>query len=108
MIASLMRQGLYGESIGIDEECFSENDWMNECDASFGTISLGISPSLCYLSRSIEDPKELWTSLDRTFGMIDEDHNSTLDSTSSTVSILDPKLSASTLFDEVVQDEEEP
>ena len=45
--------------------------------------------------------------MDRTFGMIDEDHNSTLESTSSTISILDPKISASTLSDEVVQDEEE-
>ena len=39
--------------------------------------------------------------------MIDEDHNITLESTSSTISILDPKISASTLSDEVVQDEEE-
>ena len=45
--------------------------------------------------------------MDRTFGNIDEDHNSTLESTSSTISILDPKISASTLSDEVVQDEEE-
>ena len=39
--------------------------------------------------------------------MIDEDHNSTLESTSSTISILDPKIPASTLSDEFVQDEEE-
>ena len=30
-----------------------------------------------------------------------------MESTSSTISIIDPKISASTLFDEVVQDEEE-
>ena len=78
MIASLMRRGLYGVSIRLSEECFSENDWLNECDSDFGTIALGLSPSLRYLSRSIEDPKELWTRLDRTFGKIDEDHNSTL------------------------------
>ena len=62
-------------------------------------MKLALSPSLCYLSRSIKDPQELWARLDRTFG-------STW-STSSTISILDPKSSASTLFDEVVQDEEE-
>ena len=45
--------------------------------------------------------KELWTRLDRTFG-IDSRW-----STSSTRSILDPKISASTLSDEVVQDKEE-
>ena len=45
--------------------------------------------------------KELWTRLDRTFG-IDSRW-----STSSTISILDPKISASTLSDEVVQDKEE-
>ena len=39
--------------------------------------------------------------------MIDEDHNNTLESTSSTISILDPKISASTLSNEVVQNEEE-
>ena len=66
-----------------------------------------LSPSLHYLSRSIEDPKELWTRLDRTFQNIDEDHNITLESTSSTIIVPDPKFSASTLYDEVVQDEEE-
>ena len=45
--------------------------------------------------------KELWTRLDITFG-IDSRW-----STSSTISILDPKISASTLSDEVVQDKED-
>ena len=103
MIAYLKRQGLYVVSIGLGKECFSENDWLNKCDGDFGRIALGLSPSLRYLTRSIEDPKELWTRLDRTFGMIDEDHNITLERISSTISILDPKFSASTLSDEVVQ-----
>ena len=70
-------------------------------------MKLALSPSMHYLSRSIEDPQELWTRLDRTFGMIDEDHNSTLERISNTISILDPKFLASTLSDEVVQDKEE-
>ena len=70
-------------------------------------MKLALSPSLCYLSRSIKDPQELWTRLDRTFGMINEDHNSTLESTSRTISIIYPKISSSTLSDEVVQDEEQ-
>ena len=45
--------------------------------------------------------KELLTRLDRTLG-IDSRW-----STSSTISILDPKISSSTLSDEVVQDKEE-
>ena len=94
-------------SIGLGEEFFSENDWLNECDASFGTMTLALSPSLRYLSRSIEDPKELWTRLDITFGKIDEDHNSTLEITSSTIRVPDPKLLASILSNEFVQDEEE-
>ena len=102
-----MRQGLYQVSIGLNKECFTKNYWLNKCDGSFVTIAMGLSPSLHYLIRSIEDPKELWKRLDRTFGMIYEDHNSTLESTSSTIRILDPKISASTLSDEVVQDEEE-
>ena len=100
MISSLMRQGLCRVSIGIDRECFSKIGWLNESDGAFGTIAMGLSPSLRYLIRSIEDPKELWTRLDRTFGMIYEDHNSTLESTSSTISILDPKIFASTLSNE--------
>ena len=79
-------------SIGLIEECFSENDWLNKCDGDFGTIALGLSPSLRYVIRSFEDPKKLWTRLDRTFGMIDEDHNITLERIYSTISILDPKL----------------
>ena len=46
MISSLMGQGLYRVSIGLGEECFSENDWLNKCDGAFGTIALGLSPSL--------------------------------------------------------------
>ena len=114
MNASPMRQGLYGVSIGLDEEFFSENEWLNKCDSYFVTIATGLSPNLLYLIRSIEDPKEfiedpkeLWTRLDRTFGRIDEDHNSTLESIYRTIILLNPKISASTLFDQVVQDEEE-
>ena len=59
MIASLMRRGLYGVYIRLGEECFSENDWLNKCDGAFGAIAMGLSSSLCYLSRSIEDLKEL-------------------------------------------------
>ena len=107
MISSLMRQGLCRVSIGLGKECFSKINWLNKSDGAFGTIATGLSPSLRYLIRSIEDPKELWTRLDRTFGMIYEDHNSTLDSRSSSIIILDPKILASTLSDEVVQDKEE-
>ena len=109
MIIFLNRQDLYWVSDGFRRESFeSENDWLNACDAAFGIMKLALSPSLRYnLSRSIKHPQELWTRLDRTFGMIDEDHNSTLESTSSTISILDKKISASTLSNEFVQDEEE-
>ena len=105
MIASLKRQYLYEVSIGLGEESYvSMNDWRNACDGYFGTIGPTLSPSLCYLGRSIEDPKELWTRLDRTFGKIDEDHNSTLESTSSTIRVPAPNFLASTLSAEVVQD----
>ena len=102
-----MRKGLCRVSIGLDKECFSNIDWINNSDGAFGTIAMGLSRSLRYLIRSIEDPKELWTRLDRTFGVIDEDHNSILERISSTISTLDPKISAFTLSNEVVQDEEE-
>ena len=44
--------------------------------------------------------------MDITFGKNSEDHNSTLESTPRTTIFLDPKVSASTLSLEVVQDEE--
>ena len=48
---------LYWVSNGLDRESFeSEINWMNKCDVVFGTIALGLSPSLCYLSRSIKYP----------------------------------------------------
>ena len=94
-------------SIGLGEECFRENDWLNECDVSFGTMCMALSPNMCYLKRSIEYPKDLWTTLDRTFAMINEDHNSTLERIYRTRSILNQKILTSTLSDEVVQDEEE-
>ena len=60
MIASMKRQDLYEVSIGLGEESYeSKNDWLNACDGDFGTTGLTLSPSLRYLSRSIEDPKEL-------------------------------------------------
>ena len=108
IIIFLKRQDLLWVSNGIGRKYFeSENDWLNAKDVAFEIMKLALSPSLRYLSRSIEDPKELRTRLDRTFGKIDEDHNSTLKSTSSTISIPDPKISAFTLSNEVVQDEEE-
>ena len=108
MIVFLNRQDLYWLSDGLCRDSFeSENDWLNACDLAFGIMNLALSPSLCYPSRSIKDPQELWTRLDGTFGMIDKDHNITLERKSNTISILDPKISASTLSDEFVQDEEE-
>ena len=55
IIASLKRQDLYEVSIELGEESFdSENDWLNECNADFGTMYMALSPSMCYLKRSIE------------------------------------------------------
>ena len=102
MFVFMNRQDLYWVSDGFGRESFeSENDWLNACDAAFGIMKLALSPSLRYLSRSIKYPQELWTRLDKTFG-IDSRW-----STSSTISILDSKVSASTLSDKVVQDEDE-
>ena len=60
-----------------------------------------------YLIESAEYPKDLWTELDRTFGKHNEDIYSNLGSTFRTTIVLYSKLLASTLSDEVVQDEEE-
>ena len=85
-------------SIGLGKESYeNDNDWINDGDRSFGAIALALSPSLYYLIGSAEYPKDLWTKLDRTFGKYNEDHNSTLEITSSTTRVLHSKISASTL-----------
>ena len=53
-----MRKGLCRVSIGLDREYFSKIDWLNTSDGAFGTIAMGLSCSLHYLIRSIDDPKE--------------------------------------------------
>ena len=60
MITSLKSQDLYEVSIGIVEESFErEDDWINECDAAYGTMCMAISPSMGYLKRSVKNPKDL-------------------------------------------------
>ena len=60
MIAYLKRQDLYEVSIGIGEDSFDiEDDWINKCDASYGTMCMALSPSMRYLKRSIKNPKDL-------------------------------------------------
>ena len=108
MISSLKTQDLYEVSIGLGKESYEdENHWINDIEGAFGTICLALYPSLHYLVKSVEYPKDIWTKLDRTFGKQNEDHNSTLEITSSTTRLIYSKLSASTLSDEVFQDEEE-
>ena len=109
MIASLKRQGIYEVSIGLQKESYeNENDWINDGDRAFGAIGMALDPSLYYLILgSVEHPKEVWTILDKTFGKHNEDHNITLEIIASTTRVLHSKCSASTLSDEVVQDEDE-
>ena len=100
MTICLRRQKIYSVSNGFGRNSFeSDNDWLKAKDKAFEIMELVLSPSMRYHSRSIKDSLELWQRLDRTIG-------STW-STSSTTNILDSKVSASTLSDEVVQDEEE-
>ena len=96
MAICLRIQKIYSMSNGFGINSFeSDNDWLKAKDKAFEIMELALSPSMRYLSRSIKDPLEIWKRLDITFGF------------GSTTSILDPKISASTLSDEVVQDEEE-
>ena len=70
-------------------------------------MTLVLSPILRYLSISIEDPKELWTRLDRTFGKIDEDNNRNLERTYRTIIFHDTKFSSYNIFSEFFQDEKQ-
>ena len=95
-------------SIGIGRESYeNENDWLNDIDRDFGSIALALDDDLYFDFGSTDYPKDLWTRLDKTFGKHNEDHNSNLEITASTTRVLYSKVSASTLSDEVVQDEDE-
>ena len=60
MIASLKIQDLYEVSIGLGEESFErEDDWLNKCDAAYGTMCMALSPSMRYIKLSIKNPKDL-------------------------------------------------
>ena len=108
MITSLKRGGIYEVSIGLGKESYAnDNDQINSGDRYFGAICLALSASLHYLNGSAEYPKDIWTKLDGTFGKNNEEHNNTLEITSSTRRFLYSKFSASTLSDEVVQYEDE-
>ena len=108
MIAYLKRRGLYEVSIGIGRESYeNENDWLNDIDRAFGSIALALDDDLYFVIDSAEYPKDLWTRLDKTFGKHNEDHNSTLEITANTTRVIFSKVSASTLSDEFVQDEDE-
>ena len=108
MISSLKRQGIYEVSIGLGKNSYEyENDWINDGDGAFGKIGLVVSPSLCYLIDSAEYPKDLWIELDITFRKHNEDYYRNLEIKFITTRVIYSKFSASTIFDEVVQDEEE-
>ena len=84
-----------------------ENGWLNDSDRAFGTICLEFFASLRYLIDSDEYLKDLWIELDRTFVKHNEDHSSNLESTPNTTRVFSSKFSASIVYNEVVQDEEE-
>ena len=47
-------------SIGLGKESYeNKNDWINDGDGAFGAICLALSPSLRYLIKSVEYPKDL-------------------------------------------------
>ena len=107
MISSLKRQGIYEVSIGLGKESYEyENDRINYGDRSFGTICLAFSPSWRYLINYAEYPKDLQKKLDRIFGKHNEDNYRNLERTFRTPRVIYSKLQASTLSDEVFQDEE--
>ena len=60
MIASIKKQGIYEEYIGLGKESYEyDNDWINDGDISFATICGAFSPSLRYLIDFAEYPKDL-------------------------------------------------
>ena len=107
MISYLKGQDLYEVSIGLGKESYEyENEWINGGDRFSGIICTTFSPILCYLIDSAEYPKDLWREIDRTFGKHNEDHSRKLEISSNTSSrVIPSKLSASSLSNEVVQDE---
>ena len=46
-----------------------EEDWINDCDRSYGSMSMVMSHDMSYLIESVEYPSDLWRNLDRAFGV---------------------------------------
>ena len=100
---------LYEVSIGLFKESYkNENDWLNDGDRAYGTICGTFSRSLLIdLIEFAQYLKDLWIELDRIFGKHNEYCYRNMGITFRTTRVLYSKFLASTLFDEVVQDEEE-
>ena len=93
MIAYMKRRGLYEVSIRLGKESYeNENDWLNDSDRAFGAMCLALSDNLYYLIDYAKYPKNFWPILDRTFGKHNEDHNSTLEITTSTTRVSSLKI----------------
>ena len=105
MIAYLKRK----VSMGLGKQSYEyEKNWINDGDRAYGAICGTFSRILLiYLIEFAEYPKDLWIELDRIFGKHNEDCYRNMGRTFRTTRVLYSKFSASTLFDEFVQDEEE-
>ena len=108
MISSLKRQGLYEISIGDGEYSYEDpSDWLYDCDRTFGSIYLAISPSMCYHIDFVEYPQDLQKELDRFLGKHNEDPSIYVESTFiSSMNALSRYVLASAISDEVDHDEE--
>ena len=81
---------------------------LNDGDRDYGAICGTFSQSLLiYLIEFEKYPKDLWIELDRIFGKHNEDCYRNMGSKFRTTRVIYSKVSASTLSDEIVQDEEE-
>ena len=95
--------------MGLGKDSYEyEKDWIYDGDRDYGAICGTFSWILLIdLIEFTEYPKDLWIELDRIFGKHNEDCYRNMGSTLRTTIFLYSKVSASTLFYEFIQDEEE-
>ena len=70
MVAYLERHDILDVPFGVGKESYEEeNDWLNDCDRSYGSMGMVMSPNMHYLMEFVEYPIEFWRNIDRAFSV---------------------------------------
>ena len=70
MVAYLESRDLLDVSFGTGKESYEdENYWLDDGKRAYAIMCMVMTPNMCYLMEYVEYPFDLWTNLDRYFGV---------------------------------------